>query len=263
MINRQTALFGIDDPNEKTFMSSVCDKAEKSIFSGRAVFSKFLSPREVNMVSERITQFVDVRFFGGYAQSERCVAAFCGTDGNAEEIAPDYMFPVQAVTIKTNNKTVYSHKDYLGALMSLGITRELLGDIVILENEAVLFCLSEICEFLKNNLTKVANTGVTVSEADIFNINIPGRKYEIINKTAASARLDCIVGACTNKSRSVSAQLVERGFVNVNYVPVKNTSHIVKDGDIISVRGFGKMLIEIGEGLSKKGKIKITVKQYI
>ncbi len=261
MINRQTALFGLNTPEDKTLVSSMCDKAEKSIFSGVTMFTKFLSPREVKMATDRLSQFVKVDIFGGYSGAERCVAAF--SDLEYGEDIPVYMYPIQAIVIKTKNKTVYSHRDYLGSLMNLGISRDLMGDIVICEDSVVVFCLEEIADYIMYNLTKVSNTGVILEKCEADKIVLPEKQYKIFLKTVASLRLDCIVSACINKSRSTSAEYIERGLVTCDYEVVKNVSYQVSDKSTLSVRGYGKFLIEAGDGLSKKGKIKLSIKQYI
>lgn len=261
MINRQTALFGLVSGEDKTLVSSMCDKAEKSIFSGVTMFTKFLSPREVNMAFERLGLFVKVECFGGYADAERCIVAFSQKEYDDE--TPSYIYPVQAVTIKTKNKTVYSHRDYLGSLMNLGISRDLLGDIVIRDDSAILFCLEEIADYIMYNLTKVSNTGVILQKCEISQLNLPQKQFKELSKTVASQRLDCIVSALINKSRSSASDYIERGLVTVNYEIVKNQSCQVADGATLSVRGFGKFLVNYGDGLSKKGKIKLNIKQYI
>ena len=261
MINRQTALFGLTSPEDKTLVSSMCDKAEKSIFSGAVMFTKFLSPREVNMAISRLGLFVRVESFGGFSDAERCVVSF--SDSGYDGEIPSYMYPVQAIKIKTKNKTVYSHRDYLGSLMNLGISRDLLGDIVINNDFAVLFCLEEIADFIMYNLTKVANTSVILEQCELAQLDMPEKQFKQFSKTVASERLDCIVSALINKSRSSASEFIDRGLVTVNYEIVKNQSHQVKDCTTLSVRGFGKFYIEYGEGLSKKGKIKLSIKQYI
>ncbi len=77
MINRQTVLFGLNTPEDKTLMSSMCDKAQKSVFSGVTMYSKFLSPKDAKLTKDRLSQFVDVVIYGGYDGAQRCVAAFC------------------------------------------------------------------------------------------------------------------------------------------------------------------------------------------
>ncbi len=261
MINRQTVLFGITQEEDRTLLSSLCDKAEKSIYSGITMFTKFLSPRQVKLALERLTGFVKVSVWGGYNDAERCMVSFC--DITNEYNPPENEYPITAIVIKTKNKNVYSHRDYLGCIMNLGIARDLTGDIVIKEDCAVLFCVEEIADYIIYNLTKVSNTGVILEKCDIDNLDMPQKQFKVFNKTVASLRLDCIVSACINKSRSSSCEYIQKGLVTLDYETIKNLSYQIESGSVLSVRGYGKFCVDIGEGLSKKGKIKLNIKQYV
>ena len=259
MINRKQALFGITDKDEKTIVSLMCDKADKAILTGARMYSRFLSPAQAHLISERFNSDTETSFFGGYEEAERVIACFSSFD--TYEI--DYDYPVDIICISAKNKAVFSHRDYLGSLMGLGIKRELLGDIVISDSCAYLFCHREISDFISMNLISIGKNTVTsniVSQEDIY---IPPKQFKEKSVTVSSMRLDCVLSAATGKSRSLSAEMVTKGLVQVNYEYAKSTSSQVNNGDIISIRGFGKMILSTDNTLTKKGRYHIQIKQYI
>ena len=259
MINRKHILFGIEDKDEKNIMSLICDKADKAITTGAAMYSRFLSPAQAHLISERFKNDVNICFFGGYDDAERCVACITSYDTYETE----FFYPVEVLRIAAKNKAVFSHRDYLGSLMALGIKRELVGDIVISDTCAYLFCHSEISEFLTYNLTSIGRNSVSVEQVTPENISLPEKRYKEKSVTVSSMRLDCVLSAATGKSRAVSAEMVTRGLVQINYEIAKSGSVQVDNDDVISVRGFGKMLLSTDHTLTKKGRYHINIKQYI
>lgn len=257
MIDRKQILWGITNDDDRLFLSKMCDAAERSINSGKVMFSRFLNPGQRMLLESRMSGQICLCFFGGCGDAERTVAAI----GSGEVRNEDY--PISALRVCTKNKKPLSHRDYLGSLLSLGIKRELVGDIVIKDEYALVFCTKEISDFITDNLKRVASQTVNVSpEEDLTSFHYE-RQYKEISVTVSSLRFDCVLSAVTGKSRSASADLIEQGFAFINYDTVKSISACVKNGDVLSVRGFGKMIIETDNSLTKKGRIHIKVKKYI
>ena len=250
-------LSGIDGIERKNLFSLIFDRIKKSEFSDSVSFTPFLTPADAILLEKKLSSahFENYSSFGGYDGAERKIYAF-GECGKAD-------FPLVKLKISTRDKSVFEHRDYLGSVLSLGIKRELVGDIVICDDCAVVFCHSEISDYIMFNLTRIANLTVTVDEADASGLTLPERRFEERSLTVSSMRLDCVLSAAANKSRTVSAELIERGMVCVNYDEVKNASRTVMDGDVISVRGIGKMLIHTDMSLTKKGKYHIEVSKYV
>ncbi len=259
MIDRRQVLFGLTLPDDKTLFSSLCDKADKAIRSGVNMYTHFLAPRELNMAIQRLSPFTDIRTYGGYDGAERAVVCFY-------DDAIDYEcfeWPVCAVKVTARGKTVMSHRDYMGSLLGLGIKREMLGDIAVCSEYAVVFCHSDIADFIVYNLTKVGRMNVSAQVCDVEGLELPERRYKEKSATVSSLRLDCVVSAATNMSRSSASEAVQRGSVFHNYEESKSASKTVCDGDIISVRGYGKYVISCHGTLTKKGRYHIDIKQYI
>ena len=259
MVNRKQALFGITEKDEKTLISLMCDNADKAITTGARIYTKFLSPAQSHLVGERFQRDVDISFFGGYDDAERTVAAFSSFD----TYETDFDYPIEVIKISTKSKAVFSHRDYLGSIMSLGIKRELIGDIVTCDTHALVFCHRSICDYLTMNLTSIGKNSVSAEPVTIDSIEPPKRQFKQKSTTVSSMRLDCVLSAATGKSRAVTSELIAKGLVQVNYEYAKSASLSVNSGDTISVRGFGKMTIDTDGGITKKGRYHITIKQYI
>lgn len=259
MINRKQALFGITDKDEKNLISLLCDKADKAILSGARMYSRFLSPAHTRLIKERLGKDVLISFFGGYDDAERTIACLSSPD----TYETDYSYPISAIKVTAKSKKVFSHRDYLGSLMSLGIKRELLGDIVLSDTYAVVFCHEEICDFLTMNLTSIGKNSVEATAVSNDSLNLGPRQFKEKSTTVSSMRLDCVLSSAIGKSRSISSELISKGLTQVNYEYVKSPSSQISDGDIISVRGFGKMVVLTDSTLTKKGRYHITIKQYV
>ena len=257
MINKSKVIFPSDSEELKNIISRACDLYNKAIASGAAFYTKFLSPSEAAAIMGRFPKNeISLKLCGGYEEAERCMCAFFTYED-------DLAFPYALVSLKSKAKNVtLSHRDYLGSVLALGIKRETLGDIIIRDNEALIFCLEEISDYIIDHLTKIGNTGVTAEriwEADSIEIK---RDYDMVSATVSSLRCDAVIASALNIARSKASELIERGLVNLNYEQAKSVSAPVKDGDVISARGYGKFKIQTDGHLTKKGRIHVNVCKY-
>lgn len=255
MADRKKILWGITDDEERLFLSKMCDIAEKSEVSHKVMFSRFLNPGERMLIESRMADDFSFSFFGGFDDAERTIVAF----GNAWE---DIEYPLCAVKIECRGKKALSHRDYLGSVLSLGIKREHVGDILVKDTDALMFLTDEISDFVLMNLNRIASQTIKIYVTDDLSQFETQRRFKEADITVSSMRLDCVLSAVTGRSRSQSVSLIEEGLCNVNYSTVKNVRAQVKDGDIIAVRGFGKCVIETDNALTKKGRIHIKIKKY-
>ena len=254
MINKNSIISPSDSDEIKLCLSRACDLYTKSLFSGRCLFTKFLTPLESMEIFSRFPKSeVEIGFFGGYEGAERTVASFGECFGD---------YPVCALKIRQKGKGNLTHRDYLGSVLSLGIKRELVGDIITTDDGAVLFCLEEIADYISDNLTKIANMGVTVFRKSFDDGDEVRRNFVTTSSTVSSLRLDAVVSSAISKSRSASSELISKGLVMHNYKEASSSSACVKNGDVITVRGFGKFLINTDEKLTKKGRIHIFINKY-
>ena len=218
--------------------------------------TKFLSMAEQ---SELMKLGLNAELIGGYDSAERRIAVF----GSEETTGYPYESPIKTVKIAPKAQKFaeqLTHRDFLGSLMALGITREMLGDIQIYENEGYLFCLGSIAEYVCANLTEVRRTPVkcTVSE-------LPEKLSEPpapISCVIASERLDAIIAAVYKISRDEAKKLAEKELVFINgRLTVKGSAQLTEN-DVISVRGKGRFVFLGIERETKKGKLRVTVRRY-
>ena len=246
-------LSGLNEP-EKTLFAKRYDRAVRSERFDGASFGDFLSMDELTLFRGRSRYLpeCEVTEFGGYTDAERKMIGY-----NAEEVE----FPIVPLEITGKRLDGLTHRDYLGALMALGLDRHKLGDIVVSPNGAVVFAASDISEYIVGTLGEVGRSVVQIRTADPASLDLGDREFKEIKGTVASVRLDSIVALMAGKGRSAACDLIKAGRVYVNGSSTLRTDMKINDGDVITVRGFGKAAVEIG-GLSKKERIFVTLKKY-
>lgn len=202
----------------------------------------------------------ELKFFfkGLNEEAEKKIIAFCPKDSGEKDIK----FPVKFFKIIKKSKFIrLEHKHYLGSILSLGIKREILGDLLVKDEQCYGIILENMFEFLKENLTKINSSPVEIKE--IEEDEIPQTEFKDINITVTSLRLDNIVGELTNLSRNSAAEYIDLSNVQVNYETECEKSYKLKIGDIIIIRKYGKFILEEDKGLSKKDKIRLLIKKYV
>ena len=236
--------------------------AERSYNTGQYTFTDFLGLPELSEFykNEKELHFASPALFGGCEIAERKVIRF----GNENELGYLVDFPIAALSVKPLQKKFaddLTHRDFLGALMNLGIKRQLLGDIFIKDNEAIIFCRDSICEYMIENLTRVKHTSVSVAVTDETGlITAPDAGEKMIQ--VSSARLDAIIAKTYNISRQEALSLFSSGLVFLNGMECNENAKVPKDGDLITVRGRGRFEFAGTAGLSKKGKLNCRIRLY-
>lgn len=227
--------------------------------SGMPKFVGFLTAEEAAEVLKIAnTLYCRYTLFGGYDSAERLVfGAFPEWCEDEEAFSP-----VTGVTFSYRQQDSLTHRDVLGVLMSLGITRETVGDILIEEGRAVVFLMNSVLPTVLNGITKVANVGVKVTEGFTEPLPCHG-KMQDISDTVASERLDCVVSALLNCSRNDAAMLIEDGAVSINSICVLKIVKTVSAGDKITIRRKGKFVILSVSERTRKGRIVLKAKKYI
>ncbi|MBE5040972.1 YlmH family RNA-binding protein [Ructibacterium gallinarum] len=220
----------------------------------------FLNPYQRVLIEKSVFPDSDMQMFfdGGYESAERTLMVCC----------PEYYLAapedyIAALQITGRELADLSHRDYLGSLMGLGIARENIGDILVSESGASVFMKPEIAVYVLQNLSKIGRRGVTVCQCALTEIEIPERPVKNIVGTVASLRLDSVLSTALGISRSKASELIRGGMVTVNFEPTEETSNMLEEGAVLSVRGFGRMrLSEIG-GMTRKGRYSITISRYV
>ena len=238
------------------------DLARTAYQRGIVVFSDFLNLNELNIFQSLRGEFsyLETETFGGYELAERQIAVF---RPEAPVFYADY--PVKCLKITPLNAKFaedLNHRDYLGAVLNLGIDRACLGDILMEEDAAYLFCLERMADFIRDNLTRIRHTSVYVEQVEAENFHYEP-KYKEVSGTVASVRLDKLLALAFNASRSSLTGLIEGGKVFVNGKLVTSNGYEPKEGDLISVRGMGRFRFRGTGGQSKKGREYVILWRYI
>jgi RNA-binding protein YlmH len=258
--------------NEKEILiSKALDKKRQSTDNSMITHTNFLSLDEISVVKttdREYNEYTDTFYYGGYADSERQVAIFLPKFFDVDDIGAflgdnEDDNPVCIVRLKKDKFTSLSHRDYLGAIMGLGIKREMVGDIKVTDEGADVFCLKSAAEYICDNLKKSGRGSVTGEILPVGSFNSADDKFELCFTTAASLRLDGIIAAFFNLSRSNAAETVCKGLVYVNSSQCFKGDYMLKEGDKIVLRGKGKTVLTEIKGTSKKGKLKFEYKRYI
>lgn len=236
--------------------------AEKSYRNNQYVFTNFLNMAEMNAFYEiqREISYIPYTAFGGADQCERLMLRF----GSEELFGYEEPFPIrciQAEPLIEKFADDFSHRDFLGAIMNLGIEREVVGDISIRGKQAYIFCTEKMASYIAENLVQVKHTSMRCKVLE----ETPEVLKPVLERkeiTAASDRIDAVIGKLCNLSRSQSVLAFREKKVFVNGRQCENNSYFLKPGDMVSVRGFGKFVYEGIKYETKKGKLCIEVSIY-
>ncbi|MBQ9673769.1 MAG: hypothetical protein IJV39_03995 [Ruminococcus sp.] len=241
--------------NNGLLISRISDLYYLALERNKPVFSKFLNEQEISVCLNALKDFgiSDYKFFGGYNGSQRAVLGF---------FAENEDFPITPVEFTYRRQDVLNHSQFLGTILSTGLERAVIGDIICQQGKTYVFVLSNHCDYIISRVDKVARVGVKSKKADLSGFTY-SLKFKEVDYTVSSLRLDNIVAAITGLSREKTRVLILSGVVFKNQIQTDNVSAKVEAGDTFSIRKYGKFILsEIGT-LTKKGRIKIRVKQFI
>lgn len=250
---------------EETLLSKrFIELSNVAFHRGILVFTDFLNLNELNIFYGITKELHTVRYqaFGGYESAERQMIAFI-----PDAFCYDYQshYPIAVIKIKPVNHKfadTLTHRDFLGAIINLGIDRCKVGDILVKENEAILFCHEKLTDFFVEQLTKVKHTNVSVTVETLGDFTYQP-EFKIIKGSISSTRIDSVIALCcaTSRSQAVDYILGKKAFLNGRLIEAN--SEIIKENDIISIRGVGKFVFTGILSHTKKGKVFVEIKKYI
>ncbi len=224
-------------------------------------FVGFLDEREAALADRFLKQQHSAtvgHFFGGHEEAERVML---GVFPDAEAV-DEAWFPLTAVAFRFRKEATVTHRDVLGSIIGCGVVREKIGDIVCGEGLAVAFLHEDIAAFVAESVDSIGREGVK-TEAPFMGELPVFRRYRPISGTVASPRLDAVLKVLLGLSREQAAGLVEASLVQVNHTTVTSVSKSLCEGDIVSVRGYGRYVIDDVSALSKKGRVILSARQYV
>lgn len=207
----------------------------------------------------KFTAGVSFRTDGGYAGAER----------RRVVIGPDYLDPEtidgELAFLSVSGSFHGSHpghRDYLGSLLGLGLKREKLGDVLVSDSGAQVIVAAEVASYIMANLVRVGRWEVAVDRLEAGALSIPEERVKTVNTTVSSLRLDSVAAAGFGVSRSKMADFIASERVNLNWQVKSSPSQPVKEGDVISIRGRGRVEVSGVKGTSRGGRIFIELNRY-
>lgn len=245
---------------DRVLVSHIADIVEICNKKYISRFSAFLDVRQAELAESVVNQIGSVNhmFYGGFEGASRVMLG----------VFPEYMeteiddFPVEAIVFRYKCDRKLSHRDFLGVIMSCGINRNMVGDIIVNDGYAVAFVYQTVASAVASEISKIGSIGVKVSIEKNPEIIVEERFTEICG-TVSSMRADCILSLAVRLSREKSAQLIRSGNVTLNYGSNITVSSELKAGDVFSAKGYGKFILDEINGKTKKDRIHLKIKKYI
>ena len=250
-MNKQEILKEYKNEEEKLLVAKALDKIDFATFKNKITNTDFLDLSQKSKLQRLFNQikFKNYHFFGGFEQAERTVAIFYPDKFDISIVQKNYNNIMQILEIILPNDLngKYTHRDYLGGLMKLGIKREKIGDIVVFNEGAHIIVQNEVIEYIKNNITELTRFSKSkITQKSIEEIH----KLEIKKEEIKT-------------SRTKAEEIIKQERVLVNFEVSIKDSKVLKEQDIITIRGKGRFkLLEI-IGNTKKGKFIINIEKYI
>lgn len=251
----------ISEGSDLILRSRVEDTVRLCEKRGVPCFLGFLDLHEQAVAQQylrRICTEYTFAFYGGYADAERSFLSVSPSYYTAGE--DDYPFDCVAFSYRSQKKI--THRDVLGTLMSLGITRDSVGDILCGDGLSVVFIRREVVRFVCEQIDRIGGEGVKIHNP--FEGDLPiSNEYEEIRTTIASPRLDGVIKALLSCSREQAAEHISRGMVSLNHYLVEATSKTIRGGDTLSIRGYGRYTIDQIGPETKKGRLLLCARRRL
>lgn len=242
-------------------LARVADIAGAVLNTHQPGFTDFYDPYHTGLVISALKSVRGLAYGsdGGYPGAERQRVVIC----------PEYMDPGEAggklafLSITGNfHGSRPGHRDFLGSLLGLGLKREKLGDILVNDEGAQAVVAAEVMSYIRGNLSRVGRWEVSVEEIGAGDLKLPEEKVKTVSTTVASMRLDSVAAAGFGVSRSKMAEYISSERVHLNWQVKNSPSQPVRVGDVISIRGRGRVEVAEVRGESRAGRIFVLLKRY-
>ncbi len=252
-----------NDKQEKIFISNILDKAYRFEKENKLIFTNFLNLNETLVVTKILNE-IDVKYYV-YAVNEY-------TNKKVIFFIPDYILYnnnffdeyICCLSIIPNVKGKLKHKDYMGAIYSLGLKNEMVGDIFVSNDIAYVFCMKSVSNYICDNLYKVGNQEVKITKLSLLDSSVKKLQIKFIAKEyiVASLRVDTIVSAVFNLSRGETKEKIVKGDLFINDKNIFYPNTLLNKDDVVSFKKCGK--IKIGEAIrkTKNNNIVLNIEKF-
>lgn len=248
---------------DRMLVAKVWDMAERAARHCHSEFSGFLDPGQRSLISDYSHLWsAEICSFGGFEGAERQIVAVCGEPAG-DDPGESLDWPLVAVEVSGNFQFAkVSHRDYLGALLSLGLKRELFGDILVGGSGCQVVLHAHALPFVLANWTSVGPVGIEIRQIDLEALQPPEREKTERTATVATLRLDAIVAAAYGLSRAKATELIKSGKVKLNHRPEVRPDRQLEEGAMLSLAGLGRAELQSVGGASKSGRVFIRVGRW-
>lgn len=222
----------------------------------------FLDPRQcfiVQSLSNRAE--VNLHLDGGYPGAERRRAIIAPDYRNPEE--EDMGIAVLEISSPDSRFAELEHGDFMGSILGLGVKREKVGDIHVLGDACHILVAQEIADYFSMNLSQVHRLGVSTALLPLSSLRTAETKLEEMALSVASLRLDGIASDVWHLSRAKVLIPIKAGRCRLNWKVEEDPSAQLREGDVVSLQGFGRFKVLEIEGTTKKGRVRLKIGRYV
>lgn len=248
------------DSEQRNFFAQTLDKMSQAEQRHSLEVSGFFTPEEQGDFMALLQAYGGGRWVleGGYAQAERQVFLF--PPPWQEEIPREEM-PLSVICAQA--KGDIGHRDVLGSMMSLGLSRRKFGDILVEGNQCQVMVLAETAGILLSQWSSIGRYGIDLKELPLAELAVPDKVTKEITTTVASLRLDSMVSAGFSLARSKAVAQIASGRVAVNHRDCQKADRLVAEGDLLTCRGLGKCHFVKQGSETRKGRVLVTLERYL
>ena len=257
------------DPDERIVLARALDQMDRALSRSIPCATQFLSPAQCSALEPLLAASGHPRrlFHGGYEGAERTVCVFLpdwleGSDWQAEDelSALECAFPPTGADFSGTGPT---HRDLLGGLMGIGLTREKVGDILMGDTAAQIICLKEAAPIILSQFDRAGRYRLRLREISLSDLTPAPAQVKVIHDTVSALRLDAVLASGFSLARGKAAEAVAAGRVSVNHRECVKPDKPVAEGDILTCRGLGKCVVKTVGGRSRKGRIILEIERYL
>jgi len=242
--------------NQEQLALRLRQAAQKAAKIDRPVPGRFVTGAERALaVHEARAAAVAVAFDGGWDDAERWQVCF-------HPAMDEPCFTAEWVEIRWNARFAHvEHRDLLGSLMALGMDRAFFGDMIVQDDRAYLCCMPEMARRLPMEWTQAGRTAITVQQLEEPPV-LEKPKGDMLHDTVASLRLDSVLASGMKLSRAKAAEIIRQGNVMVDHVPEERVDRLLAAGQLLSVRGFGRIRLEEVGSPTRKDRLPVTLEIF-
>lgn len=257
------------DPDERLVLARALDQMDRALNRSIPCATQFLSPAQRAALEPLLAASGHPRrlFHGGYEGAERTVCVFLpGWQEAGDWPAEDELAAIECAWPPAGTDSAgagLTHRDLLGGLMAIGLTREKVGDILMGGGAAQIVCLKEAAPIILSQFDRAGRFRLKLREIPLSGLSPAPAQVKVIHDTVSALRLDAVLASGFSLARGKAADAVTGGRVSVNHRECVKPDKPVGPGDVLTCRGLGKCVLKAAGGQSRKGRIIVEIERYL